>query len=156
MEETRKIVRWTLWGIQGLFFVWALAELMLGLVTIYYCFTSPLHTIEAGGVVRMVLAFLVVMGIILGQRLYRRKMGSLHSRWNIEKKLRHYQSAYIYKMGFWLGAGFCSLMGFWVSYQPQWLLPWVFILFVMGKNYPFKINMCQELSLSDEERLFLE
>jgi len=140
---------------QGVFFALAMAEMLFGMVTVYAQYSSPSQRVEVGVLVRLVLAFVVVMTLVIGGVCYRKKMRLLDPAWNIETKLKYFRKAYLIKMGVWMGAGLVSLLGYMFCWGPLWIIPWIFILFIMGRNYPYPLLMSQEMDLNEEERTWM-
>ncbi|MFA8435533.1 MAG: hypothetical protein ACEPOZ_13525 [Marinifilaceae bacterium] len=157
MEETKNYVRWSLLGLQGMFFAWVLAEVVLGLISVYSQYHSDAEFFQFDGslILRILLGVMVIAMFLMGHFSYRRRMRFMQLDWGVVQKMNWYRKAFVGKMMFFSMAGFLTLVGYLYSHFMLWLMPWILSLYLIGRSFPFKPVISMELQLNEEEREML-
>jgi hypothetical protein len=152
MKNIQNLVLWTRFGLLFIFFAFVIAEFALGMLTLsdenILRYSTDLYFsdwIDGVGLT------LVVLQIILATILYRISMKPLPNTDQLHEKIKIFSRAYSLRILLISLAGITSLFSYYLTHQLFWFLPWLIVLYVMGKNYPFKLTLFHEMKIVDED-----
>ncbi|MGQ1909495.1 hypothetical protein ACT3CE_06865 [Marinifilum sp. RC60d5] len=158
MNELQSLVRWTRLGLVSLFVMIITLELVLGVFVIENEISSPIVSDTTFDYIINLLGVLIVMAEIFSVGLlYRKRKKYIQLLDNLETKLKEFGKAYLANMFFSGLGGVAALLGYFCTHELLWFVPWLIMLYCMGKNYPFKINLIHNMSVvkDEEKELFL-
>ncbi|WP_372753289.1 hypothetical protein [Labilibaculum sp.] len=152
MKNIKTLVLWTRFSLLFIFFAFVIAEFTLGMLTLrdenmlhYSTNLSFSKWMDGIGIT------LVAIEIILATILYRISMKNLPKTNELSEKIKIYSKAYSLKILLISLAGITALFSYYITQQLFWFLPWLIVLYVMGKNYPFRLTLLHEMSITDED-----
>nr|WP_320119244.1 hypothetical protein [uncultured Marinifilum sp.] len=158
MKELQALVRWTRLGLVSLFIMVITLELILGVFVIENDINSPFISDTSFDYIINFLGVLIVMAEIFSVGLlYRKRTSYIKLLDNLEVKLKEFGKAYLAYLLFSGLGGLTALLGYFCTQELLWFIPWLIMLYCMGKNYPFKINLIHNMAVVKEEEreLFL-
>jgi len=153
----KKLVEKTMLGLLALFIIAICIQFALGVYIIYNELNFPLKSVISFGFVINILGFILISGILVAaDLLYRSRLTYIKLLDSLEVKLQQFRKAYFFSLFLACSAGITSLLAYSITKEFFWFLPWFITLYIMGKNFPYKISLLQDIEIEREEerRLF--
>ncbi|PXY02822.1 hypothetical protein DF185_01655 [Marinifilum breve] len=152
MNELKTFVQWTRIGLLALFVIAVGIELSFGILLSYYEFEPPFLIQEnerlwfnvAGGII-------ILLEVVAGWILYRRKIKYIQILDRLEEKLKIFGRIYSIQLLLVSKGGVTALLIFGITQDILWYFPWLICMYVIGKNFPFNLNLFHAMGIEEEE-----
>lgn len=152
MEKLKALVKWTRIGLLALFVIAVAMELSFGILLSYYDFEPPFLIQEsdrlwfniAGGAI-------ILLELVAGWVLYRSKIKYIQILDQLEEKLKIFGRIYSLQLLLISAGGVTALLIFGMTHDIIWYLPWLICMYIIGKNFPFKLNLFHAMGIEEEE-----
>ncbi|WP_321281472.1 hypothetical protein [Marinifilum fragile] len=152
MEKLKALVKWTRLGLLGLFVIAVGIELSLGILVSYYEFETP---ILIPGNERfwfnLVGVAIILLELVAGWALYRSKIKYIQVLDQLDEKLKIFGRIYSLQLLLVCAGGITALFSFEITHDILWYLPWLICMYVIGKNFPFNLNLFHAMGIVEEE-----
>lgn len=158
MKNLQNLVHWTRIGLIGLFSLGMIAELTLGVMAINKelpLFPNTSYSFKVWmNVIGVVLLF---VELFLVRLIYRSRLEYIHLLDSLEEKLKKFSQLVAFGLLVMILTGITALFAYAVTNELIWFFPWMIVLYILGKHFPFKLTMIHELNIVDDEEreLFL-
>jgi len=153
----KKLVEKTMLGLLVLFSIAICIQFVLGVYIIHNELSFPFKSAISFGFVINVLGLVLITGVLLAaELLYRSRVSYIKLLEDLEEKLKKFRKAYFFSIFLACMAGVASLLAYLITKDFFWFIPWFITLYIIGKNFPYKITLLQEMEIEneDERRLF--
>ena len=152
MKNLQELVRWTRYGLAGLFTLGMLGELILGVMAINNDFPFLENTNYSFKTwVNLLGVLLLLLELFMVRLLYKSQLEYIHLMDNLEGKLKKYGQLSAFGLLALVLTGITALFGYTITNELMWFLPWLLILYIIGWCFPFKLTMIHQLKIEDEE-----
>lgn len=149
MKNLQQLVYWTRIALITVCVVALLTELCLGVIVIDRA--KFRLDFNFGMIAKIILGGLIFAELIVAMLLYKSRVKYIQLLDKLEDKIIAFTRIYLVRAILFLLAGFTSLLGYVLSENLLWLFPWMIVLYMFGKAFPFRLNLFHEMNLIDQK-----